>query len=87
VPASAGLLVEVSDAWVGLKLHGAGALEVLGSACRMDCASMAIDCVALTSLHQVRVLLIRRGADWFELLVPRSYAEDMIESIMNPGPE
>jgi sarcosine oxidase subunit gamma len=76
-------LVDVSDGFVALVLHGPGAAQALSAGCPLDLhpAAFPVGMVTRTVLARAGITLWRRDADEWRVEVPRSlaaYARDFL---------
>lgn len=86
-PALVGL--DLSDARVPLAIEGPGAADLLARVTSLDYAPKAFDVgtFAQTALHHVGVLIERSGLDRFEILVPTSWLQSVVDLMAeNLGP-
>jgi heterotetrameric sarcosine oxidase gamma subunit len=73
--------VDMSDGLSTFNVEGAGARELLSSACGLDLRTdhFTVGACHRTRFAQVPVFVARRGDDRFELMVERSYARYLSE--------
>lgn len=79
-------VTDQSDAWVGLRLSGPGAGDVLERLTTLDTAAgvFVVDGVARTVMHHVGVVMVREGETRWLLLSARSTAEDFRDAVVTP---
>ncbi|MGG7516561.1 sarcosine oxidase subunit gamma [Allorhizobium undicola] len=80
-------VIAKSDAYAVLRLTGPHSRRLLNSALALDLHPDAFGAgqSACSLFHQVPVVLLARGGDGFDLLVPRSFAAYVYEEIMAAG--
>jgi sarcosine oxidase subunit gamma len=76
VPQGPASLVDVSDRYRGLVLHGAGAAEALNEGCPLDLADAAFppSSCTRTLFGKAEIILWRPAANEWRILVGRSFA-------------
>ena len=75
-------VTSVSDAFVGIRLQGSGAADLLSQGCPLDLAQLVPGCCARTLLARAQVLLIpMTQLAGYDLFVERSYADYLQEWI------
>ena len=89
LPSADGAVTDLSHGRTVLRLEGQGAAAILARcvAIDLDLRAFPPGRVAQTAMHHVDVTIRRRGEEVFDLWVLRSFAEALVEWLLDAGAE